>query len=184
MFGDPVINEKCWSIKKWKELFTTTTGKLDSNAMKTNGQYPFFTCAKEQFAIDKYAFDCEALILAGNNAAGIYDIKHYKGKFNAYQRTYIITFKNENVYEFFKISLEQKLERMKELSKGSNTKYLTMTILDDFSFIVPPIAFQQQFADFVNQVEQNKTAIKKSLNETETLYKALMQKYFGEGENV
>lgn len=52
-----------------------------------------FTCAKESFLIDVYAFDCEALILAGNNAAGIYDVKYYSGKFNAYQRTYILTLK-------------------------------------------------------------------------------------------
>lgn len=68
MFGDPVTNPKGWESLLWKCVFNTTTGKLDSNAMVTYGQYPFFTCAKESFLIDVYAFDCEALILAGNNA--------------------------------------------------------------------------------------------------------------------
>ena len=67
MFGDNNFQKK-----KWNEIFITKTGKLDSNAMVEDGEYPFFTCAKEVFKIDKYAFDQEALLLAGNNAAGKY----------------------------------------------------------------------------------------------------------------
>lgn len=180
MFGDPATNPKRWNTQSWQELFDTTTGKLDSNAMTDNGQYPFFTCAKEAFRINSYAFDCEALMLAGNNAAGIYDVKYYKGKFNAYQRTYVITLKDKaNSYLIFKIMLEQKLLRMQELSKGTNTRYLTLGILHDFSFIVPPIPLQNQFANFVQEVEKTKTKVQTSLTQLETLYNALMQKYFG-----
>lgn len=75
--------DKGYPVLPWNDVFNTTTGKLDSNAMVENGKYPFFTCAKEVFRIDRYAFDQEALLLAGNNAAGKYDVKYYKGKFNA-----------------------------------------------------------------------------------------------------
>ena len=179
MFGDPVTNPMGWEVAKWDEVFNTTTGKLDSNAMIENGEYPFFTCAKEVFSIDNYAFDCEALLLAGNNAAGIYDVKHYAGKFNAYQRTYVITLKNNSFsYYPFKLMLEHKLEQMRDLSKGTNTKYLTMGILNEFVFIVPPLALQIQFAAFVEQVETQKTQFKKSLALLELNYKSLMQKCF------
>ena len=94
MFGDAQVNPRNFTIMPWEKVFFTTTGKLDSNAMVEDGQYPFFTCAKEIFKIDTYAFDCEALLLAGNNAAGIYDVKYYKGKFNAYQRTYVLRLTN------------------------------------------------------------------------------------------
>jgi len=54
------------------------------------------------FRLNKYAFDCEALLLAGNNAAGKYSIKYYNGKFNAYQRTYVLTLKNkEDNFRYF-----------------------------------------------------------------------------------
>lgn len=79
LFGDPELNPRGLPVLPWNAVFLTTTGKLDSNAMVENGRYPFFTCAKESYKIDSYAFDCEALLLAGNNAAGIYDVKHYKG---------------------------------------------------------------------------------------------------------
>jgi len=179
MFGDPVINPMGWEQSKWKLLFDTTTGKLDSNAMDENGIYPFFTCAKEVYTINDYAFDCEALLLAGNNASAIYDVKHYSGKFNAYQRTYVLTLKNnQHSYHLFKLMLEQKLEQMRVLSKGTNTKYLTMGILNDFDFICPPHELQHQFANFVRQTEKLKAQMKQRLRKLKLLYKSLMQKYF------
>ena len=65
------------------ELVNIRTGKLDANAAVEGGQYPFFTCSREIFAINEYAFDCEAILLAGNNAVGDFNVKHYKGRFNA-----------------------------------------------------------------------------------------------------
>ena len=150
MFGDPVANPMGWKVLSWQDVFDTTTGKLDSNAAVDGGQYPFFTCAKEPFTIDIFAFDCEALLLAGNNAAGIYDVKHYKGKFNAYQRTYVLQLKNnEWKYESFKHQLEGRLVYLQNQSVGTNTKYLTLGILNRLKFIVPNITMQGQFADFV-----------------------------------
>ena len=154
MFGDPVTNPKGWESLLWKCVFNTTTGKLDSNAMVTYGQYPFFTCAKESFLIDVYAFDCEALILAGNNAAGIYDVKYYSGKFNAYQRTYILTLKNaHNKYCIFKMQLELRLKQL-------------------------PTDLQNQFAEFVQKVEAQKALLQKSLADMEQNYQSLLQKCF------
>ena len=63
------------------------TGKLDANASSENGQYPFFTCAVEPLKIDTYSYDCECVLVAGN---GDLNVKYYNGKFDAYQRTYII----------------------------------------------------------------------------------------------
>ena len=151
MFGD-----NNFAKKKWNEIFITKTGKLDSNAMVEDGEYPFFTCAKEVFKIDKYAFDQEALLLAGNNAAGKYDVKHYKGKFNAYQRTYVLSLKEKWEYPLFKYQLEDKLEYLRQQSLGGLTKYLTLKILETLDFIVPPIELQKEFTTFVQQIDKSK----------------------------
>ena len=157
LFGDPELNPRGLPVLPWNAVFQTTTGKLDSNAMVENGRYPFFTCAKESYKIDSYAFDCEALLLAGNNAAGIYDVKHYKGKFNAYQRTYVLRLMNEKwSYILFKRQLEDKLRYLQSQSKGTNTRYLTLGILNELRFVVPPIAEQEQFAAFVEQTDKSK----------------------------
>ena len=180
LFGDPELNPRGLPVLPWNAVFLTTTGKLDSNAMVENGRYPFFTCAKESYKIDSYAFDCEALLLAGNNAAGIYDVKHYKGKFNAYQRTYVLRLMNEKwSYILFKRQLEDKLQYLQSQSKGTDTRYLTLGILNELRFVVPPVAEQEQFAVFVEQSDKSKVTVQKALDEAQLLFDSLMQKYFG-----
>lgn len=149
LFGDPVTNPKGIKLLPITDCFHITTGKLNSNSASVNGKYPFFTCAKEVFAIDEYAFDQEALLLAGNNAQAEYDVKHYKGKFNAYQRTYVLTLKNLNCsYPFYKFALEYQLEKLKQTSKGTSTKYITMEIMNRTMLPIPSIEKQNEFSEF------------------------------------
>ena len=171
--------DKGYPVLGWNDVFNTITGKLDSNAMVEDGEYPFFTCAKEVFRIDKYAFDQEALLLAGNNAAGKYDVKYYKGKFNAYQRTYVLGLKQNWSYRLFQYQLEDKLVYLQQQSLGGLTKYLTMKILGDLSFIIPPMDKQIEFEQFVKQVDKSEVAVQMALDETQTLFDCLMQEYFG-----
>lgn len=178
IFGDCYTNPHNLPIEKWNNIFSTTTGKLDSNAAVENGKYPFFTCSKETLRINTYAFDQEALLLAGNNAAGKYDVKYYCGKFNAYQRTYVLSLKHDWSYALFRFQLEDKLGYLEQQSLGGLTKYLTLKILNELEFIVPPKEEQDKFAAFVDQIEKTKTTVSHSLEKLETLKKALMQEYF------
>lgn len=158
---------KGYTVLEWNDVFNTRTGKLDSNAATENGKYPFFTCSKDILYIDDFGFDQEALLLAGNNAAGKYDVKYYKGKFNAYQRTYVLTLRGNWSYQLFRYQLEDKLEYLRQQSLGGLTKYLTMKILGELSFIIPPIEKQKEFELFVQQVDKSRFDIKKSITELE-----------------
>ena len=178
IFGDCYTNPHNLPIEKWNNIFSTTTGKLDSNAAVENGKYPFFTCSKETLRINTYAFDQEALLLAGNNAAGKYDVKYYCGKFNAYQRTYVLSLKHDWSYALFRFQLEDKLGYLEQQSLGGLTKYLTLKILNELEFIVPPKEEQDKFAAFVDQIAKTNTTVSHSLEKLETLKKALMQEYF------
>ena len=82
-------------MKKVKlgEYANIKTGKLDANASNENGKYPFFTCSISPLKIDSYSYDCECVLVAGN---GDLNVKYYNGKFDAYQRTYIIESKDKN----------------------------------------------------------------------------------------
>lgn len=174
-----MFEENKYPVLKWNDVFETTTGKLDSNAMDENGLYPFFTCSKTPLRINSYAFDQEALLLAGNNAVGKYDVKHYSGKFNAYQRTYVLTLKNNWSYELFKCQLENQLDYLQNHSLGGLTKYLTLKILSELKFTIPPLPLQEQFAEYVQKTDRAKAAVKKTLEKAQVLKAALMQKYFG-----
>jgi type I restriction enzyme S subunit len=136
---------------KLGHICTIRTGKLDSNAAVEGGKYPFFTCAQETFSIDKFAFDTEAVLLGGNNANGIFPLKYYQGKFNAYQRTYIIESKDRNkvLNKFVYFSLRPILEYFKSASIGAATQYLTKPVLDNLKITLPDIDTQRSIIDIV-----------------------------------
>lgn len=121
-----------------------TTGKLDANAMEEGGQYPFFTCSRKTYKINSYRFDCEALIIAGNGEVG--ETKYYKGKFDAYQRTYVLYEFNEEVdvqYLFHYLRGYLK-PYVFALSKKGSIPYITLGILKNFPIPLPPFPIQQE----------------------------------------
>lgn len=130
------------------------TGKLDANAATEGGVYPFFTCAKEVYAIDNFAFDCEAILLAGNNAVGDFNVKHYRGRFNAYQRTYVITVADEGslLYRFLYYQMLKSLKRFKEQSVGTGTKFLKLGMIKGLEISLPPIAEQTLIVEMLDAV--------------------------------
>ncbi len=179
MFGDPNRNSKNVPVLPMTEVFNIRTGSLNSNAAVDGGKYPFFTCAKEVFTIDDYAFDQEALLLAGNNAQADYDVKHYKGKFNAYQRTYVLTLRNERwSYPFYKFALEYQLANLKRISKGSNTKYITMEIMRRTMLPVPSESEQMAFVQYFEKIEDIQNFTGKHEHECTALFSSLSQNAF------
>ncbi len=138
--------EKGWEEKTFEEVLIFKTGKLDSNAMVPGGQYPFFTCAQKTYEIDSYSFDQKAVLLAGNNAAGKYSVKFYDGKFDAYQRTYVISVKDEKQLDYIYLTnyISHILNDLRDLSVGANTKFLTMKVLNKITIPLPPLPEQHQ----------------------------------------
>lgn len=132
--------EKRLQVLPLEGLVNFKTGKLNSNAAKPDGMFPFFTCSQETFRTDTWSFDGEYVLLAGNNAAGIYPLKYFNGKFDAYQRTYAINAIDENVlvtrYVYYALRLQ--LELMKSISTGVATKFLTLSLLNRTQIPVPP----------------------------------------------
>ena len=141
---DYVLNNKLQDStrKKLGELCSITTGKLDANAMKAEGLYPFFTCAEEVYKIDNFAFDTEALLISGNGANLGY-IHYYKGKFNVYQRTYVLSDFIEDVH-YIQIYLEAYLHKRIALEKStSNTPYIVLATLAEMPIVIPNIKIQK-----------------------------------------
>ena len=130
-------------IKKYKtlgELCTITTGKLDANANNPNGVYPFFTCGKETLLIDCYAFDGEAIVIAGNGDIG--HTKYYNGKFNAYQRTYVLMDFSENA-KFVKMGIDTYLpQKIAEEIQCGAMPYIKLSTL--LSLKIPYVTFADQ----------------------------------------
>ena len=163
--------------RKLKNISVIRTGKLDSNAAVENGLYPFFTCDPRTLRIDKWAYDTEAVLLAGNNASGNYTAKYYNGKFNAYQRTYIIETSDIKILSvrFLCFAINQQLRLLKTMSSGSTTKFLTMRMLYDLDIPCPEIEEQRRIADILSSyddlIENNQKQIKLLEEAAQRLYK-------------
>lgn len=171
-----------WRECKLGDVAEYTTGKLNSNAAKTEGLYPFFTCSPETLRINDYAFDEEALVLAGNNAEGVFSLKYFYGKFNAYQRTYIITVKDrsETDYKFLFYSLKTQLSNLEIISHGTATKYLTLPILNDIPLLLPPLPEQRAIAGVLSSLDDKIDLLHRQNKTLESLAETLWRKMFVE----
>ena len=166
-----------WEEKRLGDLCEITTGKLDANAMVEGGQYRFYTCAKEYYKIDDYAFDTDALIVSGNGANVGY-IHHYQGKFNAYQRTYVLDSFTDNII-FVKFVLDEYLHKriMKEKNEG-NTPYIVMGTLTDMKINLPSFSEQAKISNFLSSIDTKIEQVGKQLRESKQFKKALLQQMF------
>ena len=155
------------------------TGKLDANASSENGKYPFFTCSKDPLRIDSYSYDCECVLVAGN---GDLNVKYYKGKFDAYQRTYIIEDNsNERLYmPYLYYFLELYVEELRKQSIGGVIKYIKLGNLTDAIINLPSIETQKEIVKILDKsrkIIENKNM---QLDEYDKLIKSRFVEMFGD----
>jgi type I restriction enzyme S subunit len=166
-----------WKEKKLGELSKIATGKLDANAMVENGEFRFYTCAKDYYRIDKYAFDTEALLISGNGANVGY-IHYYKGKFNAYQRTYVLDGFEENII-YMKYFLDHFLYlRINSEKKEGNTPYIVMSTLSEMEILLPSLSEQTKIANFLSAIDEKINHCQEQIANTEVWKKGLLQQLF------
>ena len=79
------------------------------------------------------------------------------------------------LYVLLQVSKDYLVEEINMALKG----ILSKSKLEKKEFIVPPMEMQNQFAEFVEQINKSKVSIQKALDETKLLFDSLMQKYFG-----
>ena len=147
------------------------TGKLDANASSPDGKYPFFTCSKNPLKISTYSYDCECVLVAGN---GDLNVKYYNGKFDAYQRTYIIE-DNSNgllympyLYYFF----EGYIEKLRKQSIGGVIKYIKLGNLTNALIELPSIEEQKYIVSLINISSELIDLRRETINKLDSLVKA------------
>ena len=165
---------------KLKKIATYPTGKLNSNAAEEDGIYPFFTCSHDIYRINNYAYDGEYVLLGGNNATGDFPIFYYNGKFNAYQRTYLIqpidTNQFDTRYLFYSIGLKLKL--MQSNAAGTATRFLTQPILDNINIEYRPLPTQQKIASILSAYDKLIQNYKKQIEALQTGTCELYKEWF------
>lgn len=155
------------------------TGKLDANASSDNGIYPFFTCSKEPLTIDTYSYNCECVLVAGN---GDLNVKYYSGKFDAYQRTYIIESNNEEklFVRYLYYFLDKYVETLREQSIGGVIKYIKLGNLTEASIPLPPLDEQHKIAAVLDKVSNLIAKRRQQLDKLDEIVKSRFIEMFGD----
>lgn len=143
-----------WKVRKVSEYVDVITGKEDANHSSLNGEYPFFTCSKEILRCDDYKFEGKTVLIAGN---GDFNVKYYDGKFNAYQRTYVLIPENKDIIGLIYQSALRTIEKFKKGSNGSIVKFITKGDVDNIVVLNPKENVDIGiFNKILNDIENNK----------------------------
>ena len=132
-----------WETKKLSEFFNVVTGKKDANFSTTDGEYPFFTCSQDVLKAPDYSFEGAAILLAGN---GDFNVKRYIGKFEAYQRTYVLIPFDRKYHSFLYLTIKHYLQEITGGSRGSVIKFITKGNIADFEVALPQINIDDKLA--------------------------------------
>ena len=158
------------------------TGKLDANAATNDGLYPFFTCSKEISRIDKYSYDTECVLVAGN---GDLNVKYYNGKFDAYQRTYIIENNQDSLFyvKYIYYFMCRYIYELKKQTVGGIIKFIKLGNLTEAR--IPLLSKKEQLNvislfEKINCILESKT---RELTDLDTLIKSQFIEMFGDSNN-
>ena len=161
---------------KLKDLINIRTGKLDANASSENGKYPFFTCSKETLKINTYSYDCECVLLAGN---GDLNVKYYNGKFDAYQRTYILECKNDIIStKYLYYFMKKYLKILRNQSIGGVIKYIKLANITEAIIPIYSKEEQEKIVNNISKVEEVLNIKNKQIKELNNLIKSQFVEMF------
>lgn len=140
-----------WEKKKLGEVAPILTGKKDANFGTPDGKFPFFTCSQEPIKAPSYSFDASAVLLAGN---GDFNVKLYRGKFEAYQRTYVLIPMDGRMLFLLYNSVSTNMTKLANGASGSTIKFLTKGMIDSIDVLVPNDEVLCGFDCFQENIQQ------------------------------
>lgn len=160
------------------DLTKIRTGKLDANASSEDGQYPFFTCSKEPLKISTYSYDCECVLVAGN---GDLNVKYYNGKFDAYQRTYIIedNGKGKLYIPYLYYFMDGYVEELRKQSIGGVIKYIKLGNLTNALIELPDVETQKSIVKVLSKSKDILSFRQQQLQKLDELVKSRFIELFG-----
>ena len=162
-----------WRKFPLEEIAPVVKGKKDANYGDKGGNYPFFTCLQETITAPGYSFDTSAVILAGN---GDFNVKLYRGKFEAYQRTYVLApFDHSNLFNLY-FTVQNNMEALAKGASGSTIKFLTKGMLQKILVLTADKKILDKFNDYEENIQQKVEALKKQVEDLTEIRNRLLPK--------
>ncbi len=163
-----------WHIISLGDVCRIQTGKRDVNEGNHDGEYPFFTCSREHTYSDNYSFHTEAILVAGNGEVG--NLQYFSGKFEAYQRTYVLSDFHTNV-QFLWHQMNAHLRTSLGIGTiGSSIPYIKKENLLSFKFASPLSPNEQtDIANVLSDMDAEIDALERRRDKTRTIKQGMMQ---------
>ena len=160
-----------WKVVKLGDFFPVKTGKKDANTASVNGKYPFFSCSQNALCTDSYSFDCDAILVAGN---GDFNVKWYSGRFDAYQRTYVLIPYNKKLLALLYYVVKRNLLTITSKARGSVIRFITKGNLTDFEFAIPRDLENNEIVDVFKSINEEMFTNNKENSRLSTLRDTLL----------
>lgn len=181
MFGDPVENDKGWEVKKLGEVCDIFAGGDKPKDIKTTKDneyiYPVIANGEGKKGILGYSKKCRVIknaVTIGARGASIGNCRIVKDGFTPAIRllTLIPSEKLDCPFLFYIVKgLDYK-------QNGAGQAQLTVPNIKNERIILPPFPLQHLFAQRIEQIERQKSAVQKSITDLETLLASRMQYWF------
>ena len=200
MFGDPVINEKNWEKVRLDSVADIKIGPFGSLLHQEDyitGGHALVNpshiidgriCTDEKLTISDekyteltpYHLQKHDVVMGRRGEMGRCAVVDSDGLLCG-TGSLIIRTKDELKSDFIQkiISFPSYKKTIEDKAVGQTMPNLNVPIVSSFEIIKPPKEIQDNYYTFVQQIDKSKFAVQKSLEKAETLYKSLMQAYFG-----
>lgn len=202
MFGDPSTNPRGWDETTISdECFYIKDGPHKSlpDIGKENGGHPFISVRNIvnghiDFSTARYISDedyadairkCHPekgdMLYSKGGTTGIAKLIDIDEEFANWVHVAVLKFDKSRLNGVFfenMLNCSYCYEQSQRLTKGIANRDLVLSAMAQIKLYCPPMELQNQFADFVKQVDKSKVAVQKALDETQMLFDSLMQKYF------
>ena len=201
MFGDVIYNDRKWECKQFSDITTSRLGKmLDTKHQTGTCKYPYlanFNVQWFRFELnnlnemdfnekdrEEFCLEDGDLLVCEGGEIGRCAVWHNQVKKCFFQKALHRVRCNQNIILpdylswWFKYNCENGGLAAIEGAKAT-ISHLTGAKMKMLDVAVPPIELQEQFVDFIKQVDKSKVAVQKALDEAQLLFDSLMQQYFG-----
>ncbi|WQT56876.1 restriction endonuclease subunit S [Helicobacter pylori] len=141
-----------FEVKTLGELTQLKVGNKNANHSSNQGKYPFFTCSNNPLICETYQFEGKHIIISGN---GNFYVTHYDGKFDAYQRTYVVNPNNPNHYVLIYLFVKSYTNYLKLQSRGSIIKFITKSDIENIKIVLPNLKTYTKWNNVLKIIENN-----------------------------
>lgn len=155
MFGDVILNEKEWKVSKWNEILTIRNGKNQKQVEDADGKFPIYGSGGIMGYAKDWIVKKNSVIIGrkGNINKPILVRENFWNVDTAFGLEPVLEKINSEYLFYF-----CQLYNFEKLNKAVTIPSLTKSDLLNISIPLPPLALQNEFADFVALVDKSQFA--------------------------